>query len=117
MSKYFMLFVIRLINKILSVKASIRTQSNRSSKNALVSYVLVPTFYIPMYLKSSHNNKYQCYLLVRVLMSLGYNVSLHYYLDLKIDMSKQYDLFIGHNETFAKIASLLKPPFRKVLIA
>src|SRR5690606_30503750 len=38
-------------------------------------------------------------------------------LDLKIDMSKQYDLFIGHNETFAKIASLLKPPFRKVLIA
>jgi len=55
-------------------------------------------------------------LMVRTLNDLGYHVYLYHYLDENIDYSISYDLFIGHNKTFYKIADKLPKPCRRILL-
>ena len=54
--------------------------------------------------------------MVKKLKELGYNVYLYDYLNTKVDYNVDYDLFIGHNKTFDKIAAKLRPNCKKVLL-
>jgi len=111
------IILIKLIDNYYAKKKKLQYVNRKYKKNALVSYVIVPKTFIGNYFRSSHNNKIQCYLLLKYLRSKGYNVYLHSYLDEnRIDYSIEYDLFIGHNITFATIAGKLKGNFKKLLI-
>jgi glycosyltransferase involved in cell wall biosynthesis len=108
--------VVKIINRLLAMFRVIRMTSPRNKKNALISYVLTTPFYVDFYFKTTHNNKYKAYLMGLDLKKRGYNVYIYDYTDENIDYSRHYDLFLGHNYTFSKIASKLSPETRKALI-
>ena len=107
----------RIIDKLISYKKVIKINS-KSNKNVLISYVLFPLFFNKnhKYYKQSHTNKLMCYLFVDVLKELGYNVFIYDYLNENVDFTKKYDIFIGHNKTFYKIASKLNSDCKKILL-
>jgi hypothetical protein len=110
--------VVKVIDKLLRVKRRVSLENNHNTRNILISYVVVPTNFLSFYFKSTHNNTYQSYLLIKMFYERGYNVYLHYYLDEKaVDYSKEYDIYIGHNVSFANIARKLKGNPRKFLLA
>jgi hypothetical protein len=109
--------LIKIIDRYYLKKRKIKLIQNKRGKNVLVSYVLVPQSFLGFYFKSSHNNRIQCYLIMKFLRRKGYNIFLHPYFDKEIDYSIKYDLFIGHNFTFAEIAEKLRDSCKKVLIA
>jgi len=117
MTNHLALIPIRIIDKILFKKRRLVLKNRKRSKNALVSYVLAPRFFLPFYFKNSHNNRYQAFLIAKYLRTAGYNAYLHDYTDdSSVDYSIAYDLFIGHNITFTKIHQRLKGSFKKILL-
>ena len=112
------LLLARILDRILSMTSVVKIRNKRASKNALVSYVKTPPYFFPFYFKSIHNNRYQSFVLIKYLESLGYNVYLHDYTDeAAVDYSIQYDLFIGHNITFHEIAGKLRGTVKNILLA
>lgn len=112
------LLLAKIIDRILSMTKVVRVQKKHASKNALLSYVKAPSYFLPFYFKSLHNNRYQSFVLMKCLESLGYSVYLHDYTDkAAVDYSIRYDLFIGHNVTFHEIAEKLQGTAKKILLA
>lgn len=109
----------KIINKYLSFKKRIKFYNSKNNKNVLISYVLIPNFYISSYYRSSHNNKLQCYLIVQYFFNKGYNVYLYDYLNYKVDTSIKYDIFIGHNISFESISNCVEKSkvIPKILLA
>ena len=90
---------------------------NKAQKKALVSYVKFLPIDWHGYYCLSHSNKLASRGIVESLVDIGYMVDLTDCSDdlSNIDLS-EYDLFIGHTNTFSKIASRLKPNVGKILL-
>jgi hypothetical protein len=110
------LFLVKAIDKYYIKKRVVKITGNGNTRNALVSYVMAPKYYLGFYFRSSHNNRLQAYLIGRYLKAKGYNVYMYSYLDENVDYAKEYDIFIGHNITFANIAKKLNGHTKKVLL-
>ncbi len=109
---------VKVINKLLAVKGRVVLTRPGNKKKALVSYVLVPPYFIPFYYKTSHNNAITSFLIAKALLRKGYDVYCYNYLDERsVNYDESYDVFIGHNITFTPIASRLKGNFKKILLA
>jgi hypothetical protein len=106
-----------IVNAFLSLNKRL-TFNTKGNKNALLSYVFFPPFLdMPRwYYLAKHNNRIQSKLLTDALSSIGYRTHLYNYLNENVDYSESYDLFVGHNRTFAKIANKLEPSCKKALI-
>ncbi|MDD5593827.1 MAG: glycosyltransferase family 2 protein [Candidatus Margulisbacteria bacterium] len=109
--------IIKVIDKLLEKKRRL-VINRRGGKNALLSYVLVPPPQLPVGTQYyvSHNSKMLCRHMIRVLVKFGYKVHLQHYLDTRVETGTHYDLFIGHNITFSRIAKAINPDAKKILL-
>jgi len=106
-----------LIDRVLQLKKHLHFKSE-GPRNALLSYVLFPPVLSEesWYFRKTHTNRAICKLFTEALVEIGFNVSVYSYLDEDIDTSVKYDLFIGHNIHFHKIAKKIQPGAIKVLL-
>lgn len=84
-------------------------------KLAVVSFVLYLPRFNGRYLAASHNNRLTCRIMVDELVSRGFRVHLHNYLDPGVT-TENVALFIGHNRTFHELAACMPPGCIKMLI-
>ncbi|MES2445764.1 MAG: glycosyltransferase family 4 protein [Bacteroidota bacterium] len=111
------MIITKIIHKLLAKKRKI-TIKGGNSKNALVSYVLFPPapFNFNFFFNVSHNRYLKCSLMCEALKREGFTVYLYDYLNVDVDYTIKYDIFIGHNKTFSTISSNLDPTCKKVLL-
>lgn len=111
-------FVTKLIHKLLFYKNHLVINRNNSNRHVLISYVLFPPkpFDFNFFFNVSHNRYLKSYLMAEYLKKLGYVVHVYDYNNLDVDLTYNYELFIGHNYSFNLIASKLSNKCKKILL-
>ncbi len=112
-----MMFFVKVLLRLLSLKKSLKLNGT-NGKHALISYmrILPKPVDFKFFYDKSHNKFLKSFLMAYALNKKGYTVHIYDYLDENISTDINYDIFIGHNVTFSRIANKVNNDCKAILL-